>query len=280
MPDAATLAVITRYADQTATIRRRVVDYITRVWRGLSAYRDTDIDRFVAAVVPVVEGGQLQVAHLTDAYLAAVETAVLGQRVAPVGVAADKVTTQALRGVAGADLFHRAGVTVWTALAEGAPFDQARDRGLNRAVMAARTNLQLARTHATRDVLGRKTGVVGYRRTLTGSRSCALCVVASTQRYRKDRLMPIHPGCDCSVTPIWSDRDPGQVIDPETLEGIDEVLAERFGGDARRSTSTGERATKATGFDDARKMLVTHEHGELGPVLGVRGQHFTGPDDI
>ena len=131
----------------------------------------------------------------------------------------------------------------------------------------AATDLQLAKTHTTRAVLSGKDNVVGYRRVLTGRESCALCAVAATQRYRKDRLLPIHDGCDCGVAPIYGDRDPGQVIDPDQLEGIKASLAERFGDDS------GEVA-------DYRKAIVVHEHGELGPVIAVRGQHFTGPDDL
>jgi hypothetical protein len=29
-----------------------------------------------------------------------------------------------------------------------------------------------------------------------------------------------------------------------------------------------------------RDLIVTHHHGELGPVLAVRGQHFDGPGSI
>jgi hypothetical protein len=31
---------------------------------------------------------------------------------------------------------------------------------------------------------------------------------------------------------------------------------------------------------DYRQILVTNDHGEIGPVLGFKGQRFTGPDDI
>jgi hypothetical protein len=27
-------------------------------------------------------------------------------------------------------------------------------------------------------------------------------------------------------------------------------------------------------------VLITHQHGELGPVLAVKGQPFTGPQDL
>ena len=43
-----------------------------------------------------------------------------------------------------------------------------------------------------------------YRRVLTGAENCALCAIASTQRYSTADLMPIHPGCDCSVASIGS----------------------------------------------------------------------------
>lgn len=34
------------------------------------------------------------------------------------------------------------------------------------------------------------------------------------------------------------------------------------------------------GYADYSDVLVVHEHGEIGPVLGFRGDHFTGPSDI
>jgi hypothetical protein len=33
-------------------------------------------------------------------------------------------------------------------------------------------------------------------------------------------------------------------------------------------------------FDLKRVRVVINDHGEYGPVLGVEGQHFLGPDDI
>jgi hypothetical protein len=132
----------------------------------------------------------------------------------------------------------------------------------------AATDLQLAKTHSSRFVLGGKDHVVGYRRVLEGRKSCGLCIVASTQRYHKDDLMPIHGHCDCGVEPIFGDADPGQVVDTSTLEGVHAAIEERFGVSDR------------SGRDpvDFRQVLVTHEHGELGPVLAVKGQQFTGAE--
>lgn len=269
-PDPKVAEIVTFYGGAAALLRARVLTFTATVWGGLESYRDVDIDRFVAAVVPVVTGAQRQIAALTDAYLAAVAAEVLGRPAGPVGVPASVVDSETLRGVAPVEVYRRAGVTVWTALAHGAPIDVAARRGLRRAQSLAATDLQLAKTHAARHVLAQTGDVVGYRRTLTGSRSCGLCVVASTQRYRRGDLMPIHPGCDCGVLPIYGTADPGPVVDVDTLEGVHDAIAERFG--------TADRA--ARGPIDYRDALVVHTHGELGPVLGVRGHDFTGPDDL
>jgi hypothetical protein len=267
-PDA--LRVVLTYRDQTAALQARIVRYIETTWGRMGSWRDQDIDRFVSLVLPIVEGGQRTIAALTDAYLAAVLGRMTGSTVAPVGINPRTVTSSALRGVEGRDLFHRVGVTVWTALSEGDSLPLATDKGLQRALSLATTNLQLAKTHTSRWVLETHDDVVGYRRVLEGPTSCGLCAVASTQRYRQGELMPIHGGCDCGVAPIVGDTDPGRVIDPDGLAGIREQLSDRFG-------VTGDRINRA---DDLRSRVVVNEHGEIGPVLGVRGQNFTGPDDF
>jgi hypothetical protein len=271
--DQAALNVITTYGDRAAAVRQRVLSYIQRVWGSLDSWRAADIDRFVNAVVPVVTGGQQQIAALTDAYLAAVESAITGVPVRPVGVPAALVTDEAIRGVAAADVYRRAGPTVWSSLSRGDTLTWAVRQGLNRALSMGATDLQLARTHASHHILTRKNTVRGYRRVLTGSKSCGLCIVAATQRYHRSQLLPIHPGCSCGVVPIYGDTDPGQVIDPDTLEGVHQAIADRFG-------AASEGARGGGGIPNYRDVLVTHDHGELGPVLAVRGQHFDGPNDI
>lgn len=261
-------------------LRSRVLGYISRSWGSLDSWREADIDRFVRAVAPAVTGGQRQVAALTDGYLAAVESAITGLPVRPVGVPADLVTDETIRGVAVEDVYARTGPEVWTALSEGDTLPAAVEGGLRRALSMAASDLQLAKTHASRHILGQKDHVVGYRRALTGRKSCGLCVVASTQRYHKQDLMPCHPGCGCSVVPIVGDRDPGHVLDAAQLEQAHQAINDRFG-----AFNSGARDIPGVANPDGtptqyRDVLVVHHHGELGPVLGVRGQHFTGPSDL
>jgi hypothetical protein len=70
--------------------------------------------------------------------------------------------------------------------------------------------------------------------------------------------------------PIFGRTDPGHVIEPERLESVHERIEERFG-----VSDAGARDPI-----DYRDALIVHEHGEIGPVLAVRGQKFTGPNDI
>lgn len=269
-PDPAVVRLVNAHISADAQIRNRVATFVGRVWDSLGSYRDADIGRFIDAVLPVVLGGEQQLAAITDAYLARLAAAVLGGQPRPVGVPAAEVTGAALRGVDPDEVYRRPGVTVWTALAEGKSLAEAIKLGRQRALSIAKIDLQLAKTHTARRVFSRDDRVVGHRRVLTGRENCGLCVVASTQRYHKAELQPIHGGCDCGVEPIYGREDPGQVIDPDTLEQAHAAIEERFGVSDRGGRDP----------IDYRDVLIVREHGELGPVLTVKGHRFTGPDDI
>lgn len=271
LSDSAIEALQARHNTLTAQVRARVLAFITRMWGGLESHRDGDIERFVTAIVPIIEGGQYQLAALTDAHLAIIEGAALGTAVRPVGV--NRAALKDLRGVPIREVYRRAGVEVWTALSNDVPYSEAVQRGLKRATTMADTDLQLAETHTARRVLAGKDNVVGYRRVLTGAESCALCAVASTQRYTKERLMPVHDNCDCKVRPIYGDRDPGRVLDSDLLESLKGDLADRFGTAYSDRTDKGDIST-------LKRLVVTHEHGELGPVLARKGDAFTSAKDL
>lgn len=193
----------------------------------------------------------------------------LGGSAAPLGIRPTEVTGMALRGVEPRETYRRPGVQVWTSLSQGRTFDQAVQDGLRRAVSVTMTDLQLAKTHTARKVFSNDDRVVGHRRTLSGSENCGICRLAATQRYHRKDLQPIHPGCDCGVAPIYGDSDPGHVIDREGVANIHDAVAERFG----ESAADGREI-------DYKKLVLVENHGEIGPVLTVKGQHFDGPSDI
>ena len=76
---------------------------------------------------------------------------------------------------------------------------------------------------------GRSDGIRAYRRVLTGRENCALCLVASTQRYWVEDLLPIHPGCDCNVQPLPPGMEDSQVIDQDLLERAHAAVEDRYG---------------------------------------------------
>lgn len=187
-------ALIAAFGSTGGRIRTHLLAVVLAAFDRLGSWRDDDVSQFVAAVVPIVAGAQRQMTSLTDAYIAAMLGDMLGGAGRPAGIAA--FTGAALRGgVDPAEVYARPFKTVWKLLAAGTDFPAALAAGRLRAEQITKTDLQLAKTNAMRGLLASNRHVVGYRRVLTGTRSCGLCVVATTQRYHRENLMPIHPGC-------------------------------------------------------------------------------------
>lgn len=271
---AATAAAITSaYAAQTAQVRARFLAVLGATWLGLAAWRTADMHRFLSRALPMVAGAQRLMGSLTDAYLSTVVGALTGSSTAPLGLPTDLVSGQGLRGVPPAEVYARPFVTTWTALSNGQSLDSAVQQGGDRLRSVASTDLQLAKTHAASAAMTRMPHITGYRR-VPDAKACALCLIASTQRYHKADLLPIHPGCGCDVEPLVGDEPSGQVIDRDLLNRVHSAVREKFGS---QNFSAGQIGDTGLMYRD---LIVTHHHGELGPVLAVRGQHFDGPASI
>lgn len=218
---------------------------------------------------------------LTTAFLATLN-GLHGGSSTPVDV--KPVSVSAVRnGAEPAEVYGRPFHLVWRQLATAAEqvtppagyVDAAIKSGLDRATQLAATDLQLAKTHTAQQDMARNRNVVGYRRQLEGAYSCALCIVASTRRYHKADLMPMHPACDCTPVPIRGGENIDLNLDPAMLEAVHSTVAEKFGAD-----STAAQGIRGAFKDNGRSVLyrdvlITHDHKELGPVLAVRGQSFT-----
>ncbi|MGH3099313.1 MAG: hypothetical protein ACRDMV_25310 [Streptosporangiales bacterium] len=271
-PDPQLVALIAAYGVQVADIRQRIENVVVRLWRALGSYRDADARRFAETITPMILAGQVQIEHLTESYLTQYVARILAEA-RHVGRAAQLGPldySDLRKSTDPADVYRRPFQQVWTELSHDVPYPDAVDRGERRAKDLAATDLQLAKTHKSRQVMETMPDqVVGYRRVLEGDYSCGLCVVASTQRYHKGKLLPIHPECDCGIAPIVGTNDPGQVIDEDRLVRAHDEIMKRLG-----VSDAGARNP------DYRKLLIEHTHGEIGPVLAVRGQSFTGPSDV
>lgn len=243
-----------------------MLNQLAAMWNGLPDYRDRSVDKFVRVAVPKVQAGQIAQARATAEYLGG-------------AVARDEILSA--RKVDQAVEYRRPAVTVYTALAQGLSLTESVLSGGRRLAELAATDMQLARTVQARASLA-NSGFTYYRRVLSGSENCAMCSIASTQRYHKRDLMPIHPGCDCGVEAVNADFDPGQVIDSELLEQVHGTIAEELGVGERGARDLGLGKTDSGGrpLSDYTELLVTREHGEWGPTLSWRSDKFTGPGDV
>lgn len=268
-----------RYDAQSRAVWTTVLAQLARSWTLLGSWRSpADITRFQRTAIPALIAGERTIATLTTTYLERLYRDIAGES-SRVALDMSQVTGTALRGVDPSTVYARPFNEVWTALSNGESLDVALQRGENRLSATAKTDLQLARTHTARAVTDQQPGVEYTIREPVGEKTCALCLIASTQRYRKKNLLPIHPGCDCLVKTVKSGYDPGLIIDSARLEAIHAAIEAAGMQSSRSGDVRGRRANGSTirGYQD---LIIAHEHGEIGPVLGIRGQKFTGPRDI
>lgn len=290
---AAETAMIDQYNAAQGQLRALLAAFIARLWAGVSAYGNDEAAQFARTAVPVARGAQQAMAALTAAYLARLVSAMTGDPLRPPAVRPDVVTGEALRGVDPLKVYKRPVTQARVGLTRGKTVEQAAAAGLRRAQSIAATDLQLAKTHTSRTVIQHDGRVVGYRRVLTGAENCGLCVVASTLRYHKKDLMPIHPGCDCATSVLVGHEDPGLTVNSaQVAEGAQAVGETRGGvkvyqpgdvldlGDLLEPVHAAIEDRFGASYADARqidyrKVITVHRHDELGPVLAVSSHRFS-----
>lgn len=285
-------AAVAGYIASMSALRSRLVSTLEGRFRSLRSWRDADADRYLRSVLPLIEGAKTASSQLTAGYLSRYLSALAGSH-EPVSVNPHQFAGDALRGVDPADMYHRPFEQLWYQLSQGKTLEEATDAGVDRLQSLATTDVQLASTHTAQQALSHHKQVVGYRRILTGPYNCGLCIIASTQRYHKMDLLPIHPGCDCVVGVILGTEDPGQRINTSILTegaltsgttgtGIN-LYNEDHTIDAGNLLPAVHQSVKDTfgKFDvsgthiDYRKLVVVHNHSEIGPVLTVKGDKFS-----
>ena len=281
------MATNRQLTDSYNTLSARLIDaaglLAVNTYRNLGSWRDEDASRYIEIMDRGMGGLKRQATNLALGFHREIARNE-GQPFNAVNITPQELTTAALRN--GADVqtvYRRPFVDTWTALSNGKTMTEAIEAGVFRARSLATTEIQLARRNASFQARGANDRIVGYVRTLTGRENCALCYVASTQRYNRGQLNPIHPGCDCGELPIYGTMDPGQVINEQLLDSTHEAIAQRFGDTDFSARNLG--AGKFVSYKDGERLadftdITIRDNGELGPVLTVTSQHFTGPTDF
>lgn len=212
--------LIVAYRDRYNRLRTQAGLVVAQLWDRLDGVDVIEAERFASQAAAVSSAAQGATASAVDGYLAAVLRLVTGDPASVAGIDPQTVSGAAVRaGATPEDVYLRPVITARTALSKGRTFSEAMAAGKARAVATAEMDVSLTQRATTMEILSSNDRVVGYRRTLTGV-SCPLCQVASTQRYRTDELMPIHNHCDCGVSPIIGQRDPGQVVNRDLLREL------------------------------------------------------------
>lgn len=240
-----------RHQDQLLALRERSARTLDNLWTLHATNPGDDaLAAWLDASVPVLESVNTTAAVSSATYVNAYTAAATGTpSVGTVINAVDLAKMVTARGVATEDVLTRPFVTMRTSLAEGNPLATAVETGRARAVQIGRTDPMLSARAGASHAMKADPRIVGYRR-VADSGACSFCLVAATQRYHDADLMPIHPGCGCSVAPIIGTHDPGQVIDREALRQlkadgvVDEIsLRRRISGADRVSQSYSDKAT-------------------------------------
>lgn len=246
-------AALSQYAGTTASTAAEAFDG----W-----YDHAAIAGYASALAARIEAVQSQAASSTDAYLAEALADIKGERVGPAGT----INVADLRkGVNHTEVYGRSADVYRYQRSLGKTEDEAQSAAVQRAEVMARTDVQLAaRAQSQRFMVVKKIG--GWRRVVhpevSKGGTCGLCIAASTRIYHKEELMPMHARCACTVLPIVNDVDPGGAINLRDLKPLYE-----------QAGSTGAAKLKRVRYD-------IHHDGEIGPVLGVKGQNFRSPADV
>lgn len=257
-----------RLADQHGAAQNQLTDrtlvLLSRLWGQVTNHADpAQLTVFARRAATVIRSAETGTGWLTEAYL----RQVLRQLgiVVPAGTLV-KMPGQLRVDVAMAAVLQRPSETVRYLESTGVAPVEAQARGGERLAVMAQMNVQLAQRLASRQVLVDLDKVTGWRRIihpeLSSTGVCGLCIAAADRIYKRGDLLPIHARCRCTVMPIVGALDPGKHIN---VVDLDQVYA--------AAGSNRAAQLKAVKF-------TVHEHGELGPILAVRGQQFRGVDDV
>lgn len=231
---------VIRLIDRNTTARQQLADRVAIIVRALWSRLDNPYDaalaaQFVTQVVRAVKAGQIQTSALTEAYLTQ-SVAVMTGDVLPLGIKHDIYP----RPVTPESVYERSLMSWRYLVSIGKDVAEAKAEAGERLLLTADTDLTLSMRDASNQFMNRHS-IDRYFRVTRGENTCDLCYLASTRTYFKSDLLPIHNRCRCAVVPDVSNISIAEI-----------------------------NGTKS----DVTQQYVTHNHGELGPVLTVKGEHF------
>lgn len=247
-------------------VRRAALASTMGLWEDLigGGIDDANLSTWLRESVPSHRTDLETIALLTDAYIDAFLNAYGLDGIAD-ELDVDAIVAGTRGGTPLPEVLERPFKEARYHLSQGRSWEFATAEARRRLESIVTTNLQQAFRLGMQDRMGATEQVQAYRRVLVGPVNCLTCISASTQRYWKSTLMPIHPGCDCAVEPLPPDTQlRGKTIadDVPTLDAAKQVLRDQ-------GVKSWDRAGMSNVLVDADALKTIRQvpHGELGPIL-------------
>lgn len=201
-------------------------------WRNLPGYERSDLKRFVEVVTPLVQGGQRRgvanaVAHASKQ---------IGK--APAKIDPEQIVLRTRGSVTPEEVYQRPFLRTWRLLKEGVPYEDAVARGQAYAEAAAANDVALAIRDTYAELTRTEPAIWGYQRVPSAS-ACSYCQIASTQRFYRGDLEPLHTWCRCGVEILESFGDPTAKYGPTV---INDPLYQQLGREGITNDLTSQRA--------------------------------------
>jgi hypothetical protein len=263
MPTQRVLALVDRQAATRERLSGNLLALLARLWAALTTgqrYDDAQVAAFAAQAAALSKGARTAASGAQEAYLRQILALLDTQP----GRGLKVSIPDAPRGVDPVVQYTRPVEEFRRLRVSGLDEFEANERALRRLQLIGDTDVSLAVRDTSAQVLAAADKVTGWRRVvhpeLSKGGTCGLCIVASDRLYHRGDLMPLHARCNCAVVPVVKGKaDPGAALNADSLKALYQAAG----------------STKAA--DLAKTRYVVRQHGELGPVLTVEGEHFRSP---
>lgn len=241
-------ALVDAHIEAQRRLRERAAAAMSTVWRDLPSYNESDVPAFLSRAVPLTVAAQRTSVAITNAFVARR----LGRQ--PAGIDTGAVLGSVRNGTPPDEVYRRPFVTVWTALKDGARYEDAVNTGLARATSAASMDVQLAMRGTMQAVQDAETGIYGFQRVADGG-ACEFCLSVDGAYVKSADAMPLHDHCGCGLDPLTD-------VHKRAVALPDGTRIREYRGGPLINTPPPD-------------TVAVHEHDELGPVLANPDHHFT-----
>jgi len=255
-------AISNRHAQQRDSIVEKLLKLLLGLWGDFAVARDPDqVTALAARSATLVSSATSRMRLQTRSYNASVMRE-LGQKL----TLPTSINPYPRANTSPLEVYGRPAHQFIYELSQGATVDDASAAAADRLEDIVQQDLAVVDRDESQRIYEENPVIVGYRRVIhpelaKDGMSCGLCIVASDQWYGSDDLMPIHDHCHCLPMPIVQGDDPGKQLNRDDLDKLYAAAGGTFG-------------------EQLKEVRVSvNEHGELGPVLVKKGNHFRTPEE-